>query len=210
MVRRDPAVPFRETLELQLDQGRWLVAHVRSGRPVARVARRRRAPQMRQEAAAGFAGVRLTNVAAQVGLDFRQGAFRFGVTPGDTPAMMGGGLCWLDYNNDGWLDLFVVNSYAESDLGTWDKHGGLPRTALFRNDHGRFVNVTASAGAGLPVRGQGCVAADLNGDGHTDLFVSTARTTSCSGTTATARSPRAPAPPASSPSAGTPAPRSAT
>ena len=87
---------------------------------------------MRRAAAAGFAGVRLTNVAAQVGLDFRQGAFRFGVTPDDTPAMMGGGLCWLDYNNDGWLDLFVVNSYADSDLGTWDKHGGLPTSALFR------------------------------------------------------------------------------
>ncbi len=88
--------------------------------------------------------------------------------------MMGGGLCWLDYNNDGWLDLFVVNSYADSDLGAWDKRGGLPRSALFRNDHGKFVNVTASAGAGLPVRGEGCVAADLNGDGNTDLFVSTA------------------------------------
>ena len=173
MVRRDPAAPFRETLELQQDQGRWLVAHVRTGRPVALAAAPQESAKTRQAAAAGFAGVRLTNVAAQVGLDFRQGAFRFGVSP-DPPAMMGGGLCWLDYNNDGWLDLFVVNSYAESDLGTWDKHGGLPRSALFRNDHGRFVNVTASAGAGLPVRGQGCVAADLNGDGYTDLYVSTA------------------------------------
>jgi hypothetical protein len=88
--------------------------------------------------------------------------------------MMGGGLCWLDYDNDGWLDLLVVNGYAESDIGDYDQHGGLPRSALFRNVHGRFVNVTAASGAGLAVRGQGCVAADLNGDGHTDLFVTTA------------------------------------
>jgi hypothetical protein len=169
MVRRDPAVPFRETLELQQDRGRWLVAHVRTGRAVALIAAPKESAEMRRQAAMGFAGVRLTNVASQVGLDFRQGAFRFGVTP-DVPAMMGGGLCWLDYNNDGWLDLFVVNSYADSDLG----HGKLPTSALFRNDHGKFVNVTASAGAGLPVRGEGCVAADLNGDGYTDLYVSTA------------------------------------
>jgi ASPIC and UnbV/FG-GAP-like repeat len=173
VVRRDAAVPFRETLELQQDRGRWLVAHVRSGRPVALVAARRESPALRRAAAAGFAGVHLTDVARQVGLDFRQGAFRFGVSA-DTPAMMGGGLCWLDYDNDGWLDLLVVNNYADSDIGAWNKRGGLPRTALFHNDDGHFVNVTARSGAGLPVRGQGCVAADLNGDGRTDLYVSTA------------------------------------
>src|SRR5205085_2474101 len=48
-------------------------------------------------------GYRLTNVAAAVGLDFRHEAFRYGVTS-DPTAMMGGGVCWLDYDNDGWLD----------------------------------------------------------------------------------------------------------
>src|SRR2546425_1029087 len=118
----------------------------------------------------GFAGLRLENVAGRVGLDFRQGAFRFGVSP-DPAAMTGGGLCMLDYNNDGWLDLFVVNSYSQADVDRWQTHGGLPRSALFRNTRGRFRNVTRASGAGLAVRGQGCVAADFNGDGYTDLFI---------------------------------------
>ena len=119
-------------------------------------------------------GYRLTNVASKVGIRFQQGAFRYGVTA-DTPAMMGGGLCWIDYNNDGWLDLFVVNSYGEGDIGGYSAHGGLPRTALYRNDHGRFTNVTAAAHAGRAVRGEGCVAADFNGDGYTDIFITTAQ-----------------------------------
>ncbi|HZR96418.1 MAG TPA: FG-GAP-like repeat-containing protein [Gaiellaceae bacterium] len=115
-------------------------------------------------------GYRFTRVA----LPFRQGAFRYGVT-NDPAAMMGGGLCWLDYNNDGWLDLFVVNSYGEGDIGAYSAHGGLPRTALYENVRGRFVDVTARSHAGRAVRGEGCVAADFDGDGRTDLFVTTAQ-----------------------------------
>jgi len=118
-------------------------------------------------------GIRLTDVAAKVGLDFRQGSFRYGVS-NDYTAMMGGGVCWLDYDGNGWEDLFTVNSYASADTAQWEAHGGLPRTELFENLHGHFRNVTAKAHAGLQVQGNGCVAADLNGDGRPDLIVTTA------------------------------------
>ncbi|MDX6475291.1 MAG: hypothetical protein QOH95_802 [Gaiellaceae bacterium] len=117
-------------------------------------------------------GYALADVAHQVGLDFRQGAFRYGLT-NEPAAMMGGGLCWLDYNDDGWLDLFVVNSYADNNLPYWNDHGGLPTSALYENVNGHFVNVTKPSHAGLPLKGEGCVAADLDGDGHTDLYVTT-------------------------------------
>ena len=97
-------------------------------------------------------GTKLEDVAAEVGLRFRQGAFRFGMS-GDTAGMMGGGVCWLDYDGDGWLDLFVVNSYATSDLLTWEARGGLPRSALFRNVGGTFEDVSRASGADLPPGG---------------------------------------------------------
>ncbi|HUQ21572.1 MAG TPA: FG-GAP-like repeat-containing protein [Gaiellaceae bacterium] len=126
-------------------------------------------------AASSPARVSLQNVATQVGLDFRQGAFRFGVSA-DPVSMMGSGLCWLDYDRDGWIDLFVVNSYSDADALRWQQRGGLPRSALFHNVKGKFVDVTRRSGAGLAIRGTGCVAADLDSDGDSDLYVTAAGT----------------------------------
>jgi hypothetical protein len=117
---------------------------------------------------------RFTDVASDVGIDFLQGAFRWEVTP-DPAAMMGAGVCWLDYDEDGWLDLFAVNSYALAEADRWEQEeGGLPRSALFHNVDGTFVDVSSGSGADLAIRGSGCVAADFDLDGHTDLYVTTA------------------------------------
>ena len=173
----DP-VRFERMFELALEGGRYLI--VRSRGPTTQapvtttVGEARSAPPPTRAGATGLAGVRLTDVARQVGLDFRQGAFRFRVSR-DPVAMMGGGVCWLDYDNDGWLDLFAVNSYSmELDVASWKKQGGLPRSALFHNMKGRFVDVSRGSGADLSVRGNGCVAADFDLDGHMDLYVTTA------------------------------------
>ena len=118
--------------------------------------------------------VRLDDVAADVGLEFRHGAFRFGTDP-DPAAMMGGGLCWIDYDRDGWLDLFATNTWSNGQWGEWRRQGDLPRSQLFRNDVGQFVDVTDETATGLETRANGCVAADLDLDGWTDLYVTTDR-----------------------------------
>ncbi len=173
VVRRDAPAQFHQTIELQLEQGRWLVAHIRGARPVAEPPAVKQSPALLTATARAFAGTRLTNVAAQAGVDFTQDDFHFGVS-NDVHSMMGGGVCWLDYNNDGRLDLFAVNSYSDADVATWNAHGGLPRSALFENvGGGHFVNVGSRSHADPAVQGNGCVAGDFNGDGYTDLLVTT-------------------------------------
>jgi Na+-transporting NADH:ubiquinone oxidoreductase subunit NqrB len=165
----DP-LPFEETLELELQGERYVIVAPQGEAPEVRAT----GPEL-ASTGAGLGGVRLVDVARHVGLDFRHGAFRF-KTSADPVAMMGGGVCWLDFDGDGWLDLYAVNSYSvEVDVARWKERGGLPRSALYRNVEGRFVAVSRGSGADLDLRGNGCVAADFDGDGRTDLYVTAAR-----------------------------------
>src|SRR5262245_55995091 len=168
--RRHPAAAFKQYLEVALQRGHYVIVQVGETTSAPATPPTERSVLVR--ATGPLANIRLQDVASQVGLDFRQGAFRYGVTD-DEAAMMGGGVCWLDYDNDGWLDLFVVNSFSAADRDRWEKSGGLPRSALFHNVKGSFVNVSKQSGADPAVQGEGCVAADFNGDGYTDLLVTT-------------------------------------
>ncbi len=110
------------------------------------------------------------DVTAESGVDFvheagARGAYRL-------PELMGPGVALLDYDRDQDLDLFFVQGGEMEPESTADH-----RCALYRNDGGwRFTDVSAAARADLRVGGRrgygmGCAAADYDGDGWVDLFV---------------------------------------
>jgi hypothetical protein len=81
----------------------------------------------------------------------------------------GSGVCLLDYDNDGWLDIYLVNG---STLDAMAGKVPSPHAALFRNNHdGTFTDVTVSAGVANDRWGTGCVVGDYDNDGWPDLFV---------------------------------------
>ena len=146
---------FKHAFDLALTR-RPLPDRRRRRRPRAADSPACRRPRMRpsRRASARSGSSASSNVAPKLGLDFRQGAFRYSMAY-DQQAMMGGGVCWLDYNNDGWLDLFAVNSYADVDMPEWASHGGLPQSALFQNVHGRFVERQPGLARRHPGEGHG-------------------------------------------------------
>jgi hypothetical protein len=83
---------------------------------------------------------------------------------------VGGGLAVLDYNNDGWMDLYVVNggTLETARSGQGSRYPG----ALYRNNRdGTFTDVTLAAGVRNSEWGKGALAADFNNDGWVDLYL---------------------------------------
>jgi hypothetical protein len=109
--------------------------------------------------------VRFTDIAASAGLKFNHE--RGATAEHRLPETMGSGLAWLDYDNDGWMDLYVVQS------GPFPPNGSpKAQDRLYHNNHdGTFTDVTEKAGLHDTAYGMGVVAADYDNDGWTDLYV---------------------------------------
>jgi len=84
------------------------------------------------------------------------------------PETMGPGCAFLDYDNDGWMDIFLVNS-GPSDFY---KPNQPIANALYKNNRdGTFTDVTERAGIGGGSFGMGCTVGDYDNDGFPDIFV---------------------------------------
>ncbi len=119
--------------------------------------------------------VNFHQAATASGLTFR---YQNGATPErQIPETIGGGVAVLDFDKDGWFDVFLVQGGRFPPLEGSASMGhdpSLPGDRLFRNrGDGRFEDVTASSRIGMMKRGYGfgVTAADYDGDGDTDLFV---------------------------------------
>jgi len=114
-----------------------------------------------------YTPIDFADVTEEAGIRFQH--FGFDRTS-QLPEDMGSGVAWLDYDNDGWDDLFIVNYSAP--LGV--EKDAPARCALYKNNRdGTFTDVSAKAGLDLAVRGMGAAAADYDNDGWTDLVVTT-------------------------------------
>jgi tetratricopeptide (TPR) repeat protein len=95
--------------------------------------------------------VRFVDVTKEAGLTSRSAP--------DASGILGTGACFLDYDNDGKMDLFLPDN-------------GVQGMSLFHNVGGlKFEDVTAKAGVDVSVHGIGCTAGDYDNDGFSDLAV---------------------------------------
>src|ERR1035437_7224814 len=84
------------------------------------------------------------------------------------PEALGPGCAFLDYDNDGWMDIFLVNS-GPSDF--WKPSRPI-RNALYKNNRdGTFSDVTEKAGVSGSYFGLGVAVGDYDNDGSPDIFV---------------------------------------
>jgi len=111
--------------------------------------------------------IEFTDVTAQAGIHFKHNTGAFGTKY--LPETMGSGVCIIDYDNDGWQDILLINSMD------WPGHKkGKSLPALYHNNKdGTFTDVTREAGLAVEMYGLGCTVGDFDNDGYDDIYITT-------------------------------------
>jgi enediyne biosynthesis protein E4 len=117
-----------------------------------------------QPAGSGFS-VQLVDVTSEAGLSFEHNSGAFGKKY--LPETLGSGCAFFDYDNDGWLDILLVNGMD------WPGHPRRRSTMrLYHNNrNGTFADITRQAGLDLEMYGIGVAVGDYDNDGFSDLYI---------------------------------------